>query len=422
MLTEIITIGDEILIGQIVDTNSAWIAQQLNLNGIHVKQITSVSDQREHILNALAEAHQRADVILITGGLGPTKDDITKSTLCDYFNTNLVFDEEVYKNVEAFFRRYNREVTLTNRKQAEIPKNCIPLQNSVGTASGMWFEHQEKIYVSMPGVPYEMKELMSAEVLPRLRNKFHFPAIVHKTILTNGIGESSLSDLIELWEASLSQHSIKLAYLPQPGKVRLRLSSTGKDKKTLEQLIDDKVAEVMPLIEKFVVGFEEYGKEPEGLEHIVGKELQATGKTLSLAESCTGGYISHLITSVAGSSSYYKGTIISYDNAIKSLEFGISPELIANHGAVSKEVVEAMAIAINRKFASNYALATSGIAGPGGGSMEKPVGTVWVAMAGPNGVTSKKFTYGGDRLRNIQMAAQSALSMLYHELHNLENK
>jgi nicotinamide-nucleotide amidase len=411
MLAEIITIGDELLIGQVVDTNSAWMGTLLNNNGIKVHQITSVSDNREHIIEALTEAAKRADIILITGGLGPTKDDITKVTLCNYFNTELVFNAEAFKDVEYVFKIRGREVTEVNRKQAEIPKNCIPLSNKNGTAPGMWFEEKGKIYVSMPGVPYEMKAIMENDVIPRLKKKFDLPVILHKTVLTQGIGESVLAEKIEAWEDSLAKENIKLAYLPSPGMVRLRLTTSGKDAAVVKQTIDRKVKELIPLAESYI-----YGYDNDTLEELVGKLLLQKHKTLSTAESCTGGYIAHLITSIAGSSEYFKGSVVSYANEIKENVLGVKAETLGKHGAVSQQTVEEMVAGVSSKLNTDYAIAVSGIAGPGGGTAEKPVGLVWIAIKTPIKVFSKKFQFGDNRERNIRVTAITALNMLRKEI------
>ncbi|MEO8149295.1 MAG: competence/damage-inducible protein A [Bacteroidia bacterium] len=409
MLVEIITIGDELLIGQVVDTNSAWMSQQLNFAGFKVKQITSVSDDEQHIINALDEAAKRADVILITGGLGPTKDDITKNTLCKYFNTSLVFNEEAFKNLEQLFKMRGREVTPTNRKQAEVPVNCEVLQNKNGTAPGMWFEHEEKVFVSMPGVPYEMKSMMSDAVIPRLKGKFETPYIVHKTILTQGVGESFLSDIISDWEDSLPSH-MKLAYLPSAGMVRLRLTAMSADA-DLEKQVEEQVKNVLPLIEKYVYGFDD-----DTLQSVVAKLLHQKKQTLSLAESCTGGYISHLITSLPGSSAYYKGSVIAYAYEIKEEFLNVSKFVLETKGAVSEEVVLQMASQVKANFKTDYAISVSGIAGPDGGTPDKPVGTVWIAIATPEKTFAKRFQFGTHRMRNIEVTAYTALNMLRKEL------
>jgi len=411
MLAEIITIGDELLIGQVVDTNSAWIATLLNENGIKVHQITSVSDNKDHIIKALDDATKRVDVILMTGGLGPTRDDITKNTLCEYFKVKLRFDAEVLKDVEHIFKIRGREVTDINKKQAEIPENCKPLRNTNGTAPGMWFEEKGKVYVSMPGVPYEMKALMTTEVIPLLKKKFTLPVILHKTVLTQGIGESMLAEKIEAWEDSLAKDNIKLAYLPSAGMVRLRLSVSGTDAKALKLLVDKKVQELIPLAENHI-----YGYDKETLEGVVGKLLQERKKTISTAESCTGGYIAHLLTSVAGSSDYFKGSVIAYANDIKVRQLDVKAESIEKHGAVSQQVVEEMAKSVAKKMQTDYSIAVSGIAGPSGGTPDKPVGTVWIAIKTPTKVISRRFQFGDNRERNIHVTGITALSLLRKEI------
>src|ERR1043165_7424354 len=413
---EIITIGDEILIGQIVDSNSAFIGQQLNLNGMSVKQISSVSDDRSHILKALDEAKGRADIILITGGLGPTKDDITKKTLCEYFNTTMRFDEGAYQDVVNIFASFGKEVTPLNRLQAEVPSICEVLHNYKGTAPGMWFDVDGKVFVSMPGVPYEMKALMSEQVIPKLKQRFKFPHIFHKTVLTQGIGESALSELIAGWEDSLASAGIKLAYLPSPGMVRLRLSTKGEKEQTLKDNVEKKIEELKAIIPQYIYGYEIFGEKKETLEEMVGKLLRDQKKTVSTAESCTGGYISHLITKVPGSSEYYIGSVISYAYEVKESELGVPHDVILKHGAVSQPVVEQMAKAIRERYKTDYSISASGIAGPGGGTEEKPVGTVWIAVAAPGKVISEKFLFGSDRERNIQKTANAALNMLRKEL------
>ncbi|HPT02894.1 MAG TPA: competence/damage-inducible protein A [Bacteroidales bacterium] len=405
MTAEIITIGDELLIGQVVDTNSAWMAEKLNEFGILVRQITSISDDREHILNTLREASQRAEVILITGGLGPTKDDITKTTLCEYFGSTMVFSETAYEDVRHLFRSRGLPVTGLNRGQAMVPECCTVIPNHNGTAPGMWFEKNSVIYVSMPGVPFEMKALMTGEILPRLESKSE-NAIMHRTLLTEGIGESFLADRIESWENQLPSH-IKLAYLPQPGIVRLRLSARGTDKKKLGDELQKAVDGLLPLAGEFI-----FGEGDDTLEEVVGKLLREKGCTLATAESCTGGYIAHLITSIAGSSDYFKGSVVAYANEIKEKLLGVKPGTLAQHGAVSSETVKEMAEGARERFTVDYAIATSGVAGPSGGTPEKPVGTTWIAVASPLGTVTRKFILGEHRGRNIQRAAISALSML----------
>jgi nicotinamide-nucleotide amidase len=406
MQVEIITIGDEILIGQIVDTNSAWMAQQLNLLGFSVKQISSVSDNETHILNALNEASSRAGVVIITGGLGPTKDDITKKTLCKYFNTSLVFNEEVYRDVERLFTERGYEVTALNKGQAEVPANCEAIRNPVGTAPGMWFEHESIIYVSMPGVPYEMMQMMEKSILPKLAAHFKAPNIMHHTLLTQGIGESILAEKISAWEDALPTY-IKLAYLPSVSAVRLRLSAYGEDKNLLQMQFDKELLALRKLVSKYC-----YGENDDTLSSVIGKLLLAEEKTLATAESCTGGQIASTITKVPGCSAYYKGSIVSYANEIKEHFLNVSKDDLINYGAVSKQVVEAMAMGIINAMHVDYAIATSGIAGPDGGSDEKPVGTVWIAVADKHKVFAKQFLFGKNRERTIQAATLTSLNLL----------
>jgi nicotinamide-nucleotide amidase len=406
MQVEIITIGDEILIGQIVDTNSAWMAQQLNLLGFSVKQISSVSDNEIHILKALNEASSRAEVVIITGGLGPTKDDITKKTLCKYFNTSLVFNEDVYMDVERLFTERGYEVTALNRGQAEVPANCEAIRNPVGTAPGMWFEHDSIIYVSMPGVPYEMMQMMEKSILPKLASHFKAPNIIHHTLLTQGIGESILAEKISAWEEALPAY-IKLAYLPSVSAVRLRLSAYGEDKNLLQVRFDQELEALRKLITKYC-----YGENDDTLASVIGKLLLAEGKTLATAESCTGGQIASTITKVPGCSAYYKGSIVSYANEIKEQFLNSSKVDLINYGAVSKQVVESMAMGIINAMNVDYAIATSGIAGPDGGSDEKPVGTVWIAVADKHKVFAKQFLFGKNRERTIQAATLTSLNLL----------
>lgn len=409
MLAEIITIGDELLIGQVIDTNSAWIAEQLNMTGIKVHQITSISDNQEHILQTLKEASTRAQLILITGGLGPTKDDITKQTLCKYFDTSLVFSEEAYKNVENLFYHRGIKVTEVNRQQAMVPANCKVLPNVNGTAPCMWFEKENCIYVSMPGVPFEMKAIMEQEVIPQLLHKQN-QVIIHRTILTEGVGESMLASIIETWEDALPEF-IKLAYLPQPGMVRLRLTAYGNDREMLQDALSKAEKELYPLAGKYIFGYDN-----DTIESVVGQLLRQKGMTLSTAESCTGGNIAQLITSIAGSSDYFKGSVVAYSNEIKEKMLGVAHQTLVDHGAVSEQTVIAMAEGIRERFNTDYSIAVSGIAGPGGGTDEKPVGTTWIAVTTPTGTTSRKFLLGDHRGRNIRKASVAALNMLRGKL------
>jgi nicotinamide-nucleotide amidase len=406
MLAEIITIGDEILIGQIVDTNSAWMARHLNEVGIRVKQISSVSDDREHILKALAEAHKRADIILITGGLGPTKDDITKKTIAAYFGVGLVENAAALDNVTRIFAKYNRPLLEVNRLQAQVPENCEVILNKNGTAPGMWFNHEGKIYVSMPGVPFEMMYMMEEEVIPKLRSTLKLPVIIHKTILTAGEGESFLADRIADIEDSLPPY-IKLAYLPKLGQVRLRLSGEGDDEAILKRKVNEYAEQITKRVGSFVVAQEDIP-----LEKVILNLMAEKGLKLSVAESCTGGYISHLFTQHAGSSEVFLGGAVTYSNEMKEQLLGVKKETMEKYGAVSGEVVTEMVEGALRNFGSDYAIAVTGIAGPGGGSDEKPVGTVWIAAATKGKTQIKKFTFGNKRIQNIERSSISAFFML----------
>ena len=410
MKAEIITIGDELLIGQVVDTNSAWMAEQLNLLGLQVHQITSISDQRNHILSALALAAQRANVILITGGLGPTNDDLTKPTLCEYFDTPLVFHQATYDHIEQLFRQRGYAMSEVNRHQADVPQSCTVIPNANGTAPGMWFEHEGIIYISMPGVPFEMKPMMLNEILPRLLKRFEGSFILHRTILTQGIGESLLAETIEAWENALPAN-VRLAYLPQPGIVRLRLTATGDNKQALAAMLQNQIEKLLQIIPDLIFGFND-----DSLEAVTGKLLLQKHRTVSTAESCTGGYLAHLITSVGGSSAWYQGSVVAYHNRIKMQTLAVPENMLEEHGAVSRQVVEAMADGMRKSFGTDYALAVSGIAGPDGGSDEKPVGTTWIALSTAQDVTSRKFLFGEHRHRNIRKAALTALNMLRLEL------
>jgi nicotinamide-nucleotide amidase len=412
MNAELLTIGNEILIGQIVNTNSVWMAQALNMVGVSIIHMSSVADDEQSILKAFEEAGKRADIILITGGLGPTKDDITKTTFCKYFETELAMDENVLKDVTGFFTKRNKEISEINKKQAEVPKGCLVIRNKNGTAPGMWMEKNNTIYVSMPGVPYEMQAMITDDVIPEIKKRFKLPFIYHKTILTQGIGESTLAELISDWEDALAEKEIGLAYLPSPGMVRLRLSSKGFDELELKNKIDSEVEKVKVFIEKYIYGYEEYGKEQPKLEEILGKLLLEKNLKLALAESCTGGYISHLITSVAGSSNYYNGCIVPYHNEFKHTLLKVDNSIFEKHGAVSKECVLAMAKQTLTLFNADVAIAVSGIAGPGGGTDEKPIGTTWIAVAYGDRIIPKQFVFGDNRQRNIQMTAMTAMNML----------
>lgn len=411
MKAEIISIGDEILIGQVINTNASWMAEQLGLAGIKVVHIAAISDTDIAIRKALDDACERADIILMTGGLGPTKDDITKYTLCKYFDVSMVFNEAAYAQVEELFRLRGFKVSNINRRQAEVPDNCIPLQNKNGTAPGMWFEHQGKIIVSMPGVPFEMKGLMNDEVIPRLQKKFNFKSLLKRTIMVQGIGESHLAEIISDWEDNLPS-SFKLAYLPQPGLVRLRLSAQGELNEALQKEFDSQIEKLKAIISDLIYGYDE-----ARLEEVIGQLLSEKGQSISTAESCTGGYISHLITDISGSSAYFKGSVVAYSNEIKEKILNVQNETLIKYGAVSEEVVSEMALGIQKLYETDYAIATSGIAGPNGGTEEKAVGTTWIALALPNKtVIAKKYLFGEHRGRNIRKAALTALNQLHKQL------
>nr|WP_121273124.1 competence/damage-inducible protein A [Pedobacter schmidteae] len=410
MLAEIITIGDEILIGQIVDTNSAWMARELNLIGIKVKQVTSISDDADHIMEALKLAETRADVILITGGLGPTKDDITKITMAKYFNMGFRRDQETLEHVTDIFTRFNKPMIEMNRKQADVPDGCLVIKNKNGTAPCMWFEERSKIFVSMPGVPFEMMYLMEEEILPRLKKAFKLPAIFHKTILTANIGESFLALEIEEIEDRLPDH-IKLAYLPKLGQIRLRLSATGEDETGLKAEVEVYAQEIVAKVKKYVVAEEDIA-----LEKVLLNLMETNQLTLSVAESCTGGYIAHLITQHPGSSSVFAGGAVTYSNALKMSVLGVKAETLNAHGAVSEATVKEMAEGARDNFKTDYAVAVTGVAGPDGGSVDKPVGTVWIAVANKHHIVARLFNFSGRRIQNIERSAIAALAMVFNEL------
>ncbi len=411
MKAEIISIGDEILIGQVLNTNASWMAEQLGLAGIEVVHIATISDKHDAISKALDDAIERADIILMTGGLGPTKDDITKHTLCEYFGVSMIFNEKAFAQVKELFDLRGFKISDINRRQAEVPENCIPLHNKNGTAPGMWFEYQNKIIISMPGVPFEMKGLMNNEVIPRLQKQFHFKSLLKKTIMVQGIGESHLAEIISDWEDNLPSN-FKLAYLPQPGIVRLRLSARGEINELLQKEFNYQIEKL-----KVIIGDLIYGYDDARLEEVIGQLLEKKGQTISTAESCTGGYIAHLITDISGSSAYFKGSVVAYSNEIKETILGVHSKTLINHGAVSEEVVSEMALGIQKLYQTDYAIATSGIAGPIGGTEEKPVGTTWIALALPDKtVIAKKYLFGEHRGRNIRKAALTALNQLRKQL------
>lgn len=402
----IITIGDELLIGQTVDTNSAYIATELNKLGIWVKRRLAVGDRREEILNALLEQAKDCTVVIITGGLGPTADDITKPVLCEYFGARLVTDEAALQNVRDIFTKLNKPILERNLKQGEVPDNCRVLQNLRGTAPGMWFEKEGVIYVSLPGVPHEMRGLMQSSVLPQLEAALELPSILHKTLLVAGKGESEIAEVISDFETALPSY-IKLAYLPAYGMVRLRLTGRSDDKGQLSSALEDRFHELKSLVREWMVADEDIS-----LQEALSRLLKEKNKTLCTAESCTGGYIAHLITSLPGSSAIYYGSIISYDNSVKENLLKVSAATLQQHGAVSEETVIQMAKGALEALGTDYAIATSGIMGPGGGSPEKPVGTVWIAVANKHKVEARHFSFRFDRSRNTELAAHNALNLL----------
>ena len=408
----LISIGDELLIGQTVNTNAAWLGEQLNLMGYKVVAGVVIPDDENAILNALDELSIKADLIIITGGLGPTKDDITKHTLCNYFDTKLERNLVIEQQIVDYFNSRQLPILQTNKDQALIPSACELLPNSRGTASGMWFEKDEKIFISLPGVPYEMKGIITEIVIPKLLKRSNDDRIlVHKTIRTHGMGESFLAEVIKNWEDKLSHDDIKLAYLPSPGIVKLRLSLLGKNQKATILKLEGHIQHLQKIIPNQI-----YGYEDDTMEGVVGQLLSEKNETVSTAESCTGGAVAKMITSVSGSSAYFEGSIISYSNQIKINQLQVEEKTLNEYGAVSQQVVEQMAIGVRRNLNTQYGLATSGIAGPTGGTPEKPVGTIWIATAGPNGVKSKKLNLGYSRERNIHVTSLSVLNMLRLEL------
>ncbi len=407
MNATIITIGDEILIGQIVDTNSAFISRCLNDAGITVIEKLSVGDQRQEIVRALDRSLLRNEIVILTGGLGPTKDDLTKKTLADYFDMTLVRDEQVYRMVEQMLSLRGIEFNALNKEQALVPDGCTVLPNRNGTAPGMWFERDGHIVVSLPGVPFEMKALMQEEVMPRLKKRFALHANVHRTIITFGLAESVLAETIAPWENALPAF-LHLAYLPSPSAIRLRLSAYDTDRETAERAINDQFAALEKLIGPYIVGWEDGTTVQESVANL----LKERGKTVAVAESCTGGAIASRFTALPGASAYFLCGVVSYSNEAKIALLGVDPETLARHGAVSREVAEQMAEGVRRIAGADYAVATTGIAGPTGGSPEKPVGTVWIAVATPEKTIARKMVYGKLREQNIERASASAINML----------
>ncbi len=403
----IITIGDELLIGQVIDTNSAWMAQELNKSGFWVNRRLAIGDGREDILKALARESAEADVVLITGGLGPTADDITKPVLCEYFNTSLIVNEAALENVKNIFLKVlQRPLIERNLKQAEVPASCMVIQNARGTAPGMLFEKNGKIFIAMPGVPHEMKGMMTSDVIPFLLNRYGTAYIAHRTILTAGVGESAIADHIQEFETTLPAE-IKLAYLPNYGMVRLRLTVSGKKDDGLEPLLLARFDHLKSLVNEWMVTDEDLT-----LQEVVGKLLVSGKQTLSTAESCTGGYVAHLITSIPGSSAYFRGSVIAYDNEVKKNLLGVGPLTLSANGAVSEEVVREMVSGAIHNLNTDFAVATSGIMGPDGGSENKPVGTVWIAAGNRNEILTQKLWFRFDRQRNIELTSTNVLNLL----------
>lgn len=416
MKAAIVTIGDEILIGQIVDTNSGFIAKSLDRVGVEVVEMISISDSRDPILNTFSKLQNKVDIVIITGGLGPTKDDITKKTLCDYFDDNLVVDTvvlaHVTKLIEGF---YKRAITQINKDQALVPSKCRVLNNRVGTAPGLWMKKENTVFVSLPGVPFEVKYLIKNEVVPKIVRDFERPYIIHKTILTYGRGESAVAEQIEEWENNLPEF-IKLAYLPAPGKVRLRLSARGTDKDLLEKAIEENVVSLTEIIGDIIVGFED----DETLEKVVGKILTQQKKTIATAESCTGGSIAQLLSSVPGASSCFKGGIVAYATEVKQTVLNVSESLINEHSVVSAEVAKAMALNVKSLLNTDYAIATTGNAGPAKGDSDADVGIVFIALATPNGVLVEMFDFGQPREKVIDRATVKGVEMLLKEISKKE--
>lgn len=415
MKVSIINIGDELLIGQVVNTNASSMAKMLTEAGMDVKEVSVIADDRDAIASTLERLTASSDAVLMTGGLGPTKDDITKKVLCDYFSSELIENEMALENVKRIFDARGYELTPLNRQQAWVPKCCTVINNVLGTAPCMWFKHGDKVVVSMPGVPFEMENLMRTEVVARLQQHFATGHIINKNILVQGIGESFLSDLVEQWELALPK-TIRLAYLPQAGMVKLRLTARGDDRDLLQSQIDHAVESLYPIAGKYIVG-----EDCETLPELVHSLLTTNGHTLATAESCTGGSIASRLTALSGASKYFKGGIVAYSNEVKECALGVQHSTLENHGAVSEETVRQMAEGARKRLNADYAIATSGIAGPTGGTPDKPVGTVWIAVAGPNGTETRLKKFGDDRLRTIDRTCNEAFSMLVSVMKNLYN-
>jgi nicotinamide-nucleotide amidase len=416
MKAELVSIGDEILIGQIINTNAVFLAKELNRIGVEIAQISSISDQKEIIVNALDEARKRADIIIMTGGLGPTKDDVTKHTLCEYFDDQLVKNELVLEHIENIFKKYvTTPISNMNREQANLPTKATILHNRFGTAAGLWFMDGGQVFVSLPGVPYEMEALIKNEVLPKIQQQFVLPALYHKTILTYGLGESVIAERIENWENNLPE-SIKLAYLPSIGRVRLRLSTKGSELENLKTEVNAQIEKVIPLIKDIYFGTEE----DQSIEFLIAEKLNQLGKSLSCAESCTGGAIATRFTSQPKASTFFKGSAVTYAVESKTKLLGVESSLIDSYGVVSEEVASAMALGAQKMYQSDYAIATTGNAGPSKGDQGQEVGTVFIGLATPQGVESLQFKMGNNRTRVIHKTVNQAFEMLYRELSRQE--
>lgn len=402
---KLISIGDELLIGQVVNTNAAWLGNILTINGMEVISTLTIGDGEQDILEAL-DSCSDVDIIVMTGGLGPTADDITKPTLCKYFNTELEFCQDAYDNVMSIFTKRGYQMTERNRGQAYIPKSCTYIPNRYGTAPCMWFEKGKSVYISMPGVPFEMKNVFEQEILPMLLSHFKITPYINKVVMTTGVGESFLADKIKDWEDALPDF-LSLAYLPQYGMVRLRLEGRHPDRDFLQHTIDERIEQLKDLIGEYIFGYDE-----KPLAEVVFEKLKAAGATMASAESCTGGSIAKMITAIPGSSEVFKGTVVSYATEVKENLLGVSHDDVVNYTVVSQQVAEQMAVGVKSLLKTDYAVATTGVAGPSGGTEENPVGTVWIAVAGPAGVVSKRYNFGNSRENNIERAAITAFEML----------
>ena len=412
MKATIVTIGDEILIGQIIDSNSSFIAKSLDKIGVEISEMISISDNKKHILDTFHKLQNQVDLVIITGGLGPTKDDITKKTFCDYFDDTLILNSKVEAHVIDLIERVmQRPASQMNKDQALVPSKCIVMHNQVGTAPGMWMKKENTVYISLPGVPYEMKYLVENEIIPRVVKEYERPYIIHKTILTYGQGESLVAERIEDWENNLPE-CIKLAYLPSPGRVRLRLSARGTDKEFLENSIEENVISLTKIIGDIIVGFEE----GETIEVVLGRLLTKNNQTISLAESCTGGKISHVLSAVSGASKYYKGAIVCYDTQVKTDVLGISEAIIKEYSVVSAQVATQMALQVKKLLKSDYTIATTGNAGPSKGDSIAEIGTVFIAIATPTEVIVEEFNFGQPREKVIDRAVNKAFEMLQKEI------